>query len=72
MLGIHDQIVLEFKKIIKKELFDEWLNSPNAELDFKTPQEMLNKRNYQPLWNMIFSIARLEGIWLSTQKQVKT
>ena len=53
MLPQADQIDLEMRKYVAQEAYDEWLVTPNVELNFKTPQELLLKRDYQPLWGMI-------------------
>lgn len=54
MLPINDQIELEFRKIIDAETYEEWMKSPNAELDFKTPRDLLAQRQYSMLWAFIY------------------
>jgi hypothetical protein len=53
MLSIRDQIELELRKIVKN--YNEWLISPNVELDFQTPEELLSKQQYTKLWTLIYN-----------------
>ena len=54
MLPLKDQIDMELRKVVSVEVFDEWMNSPNVELDFKTPRQLMARQDYGPLWKLIY------------------
>lgn len=62
MLPIPMQIEMEFRKVIPKNNFNNWLITKNTELSMDTPLNALQKGektgNYQVLWNLIWKYQK--------------
>jgi hypothetical protein len=54
MLPLVDQLYLEFGKLIGDNLIEEWLDTPNVQLDFRTPRNLIEKRDFAPLWSLLY------------------
>lgn len=54
MLPLADQLYLEFGKLIDDDILDEWMDTPNVQLDFKTPRSFILNRNFTPLWALLY------------------
>lgn len=42
------------REVIVESYLEEWMAKPNPRFDNKTPQEMLDDKDYAPLWRMIY------------------
>jgi hypothetical protein len=60
MLPIADQLDLELRKLVDPSIYDQWLESPNVDLDMKTPQQLFDTRNHGPLWALIHKMSVLQ------------
>lgn len=40
--------------VVVESYLDEWLNKPNERFDNRTPQELLDNKEYGPIWRMIY------------------
>lgn len=52
MLSLHAQLDMALIKILGNS-YEEWMRTPNLDFDMKTPIELINQRNYQPIWEFI-------------------
>ena len=58
MLPLSDQIELQFRQFIGKEIYESWLRTPNTELNMHKPLDLLRKKDYQPLWSLIYKMNK--------------